>query len=230
MLLNTEKLLAAKPQTVLAPIPWNLLIKQARQGDEEAVKTFCKNAKVILRPFCNIPYFVKKLGRDEIQSTLYLIMMEFLMQYPKSLTDEEVPRLLKRILRNALLNQIQKEATRAKYMQAVTPCYEPAEMGDEETEIEQYIADSAEEPENQLLRQELTQAVKDAMYYLRPSEHNVLYGLYFEHKTNAELAREMHCTTQNICRLHKNGLRHLRKLLAQQMASPLLSDLKDKLM
>lgn len=81
-----------------------------------------------------------------------------------------------------------------------------------------------------MLQQELSQAVKDAMYYLRPSEHNVLYGLYFEYKTAAELARDMHCTTQNICRLHKNGLRHLRKLLARQLCSPLLSDLKEKLL
>ena len=147
-----------------------------------------------------------------------------------SLPDEEVPRLLKRILRNTLLNQIQKETIRAKYRQPVIPCHEGEERREEEPITEQYATDSTEEPENRLLQQELSQAVKDAMYSLRPSEHNVLYGLYFEYKTTAELARDMHCTTQNICRLHKNGLRHLRKLLARQLSSPLLSDLKEKLL
>ena len=228
--MNTENRPAAKTQKAQAAIPWNRLMKQAKGGDETAVQTFCKQAGPILKTFCSIPFFTRKLGRDEIRSLLSLALMEFLMHYSKSLPDEEIPRLLKRILRNTLLNQIQKETTRAKYRQPVLPCHEGEERREEEPITEQYAADSTGEPENRLLQQELNQAVKDAMYYLRPSEHNVLYGLYFEYKTTAELARDMHCTTQNICRLHKNGLGHLRKLLARQLCSPLLSDLKEKLL
>lgn len=204
-------------------------MQQARQGDETAARTFCKRAKEVLRPFYNIPYFVKILGRDEVQGVLSLTMVEFLMSYSKWPPDEEIPRLLKRISRNALLNQVHRESIRSKHRQALTSFCETGNVNEEETEAEQYIADSSEEPENKLLQMELNQTVKDAMCALRPSERKVLYGLYFEEKSAAELAREMQCTPQNVRRLHKNGLRHLRTTLSLQMETPVLAGLKEKL-
>ena len=204
-------------------------MQQARQGDETAARTFCKRAKEVLRPFYNIPYFVKSLGRDEVQGVLSLTMVEFLMSYSKWPSDEEIPRLLKRISRNALLNQVHRESIRSKHRQALTSFCETGNVNEEETEAEQYIADSSEEPENKLLQMELNQTVKDAMCALRPSERKVLYGLYFEEKSAAELAREMQCTPQNVRRLHKNGLRHLRTTLSLQMETPVLAGLKEKL-
>ena len=204
-------------------------MQQARQGDETAARTFCKRAKEVLRPFYNIPYFVKILGRDEVQGVLSLTMVEFLMSYSKWPSDEEIPRLLKRISRNALLNQVHRESIRSKHRQALTSFCETGNVNEEETEAEQYIADSSEEPENKLLQMELNQTVKDAMCALRPSERKVLYGLYFEEKSAAELAREMQCTPQNVRRLHKNGLRHLRTTLSLQMETPVLAGLKEKL-
>ena len=204
-------------------------MQQARQGDETAARTFCKRAKEVLRPFYNIPYFVKILGRDEVQGVLSLTMVEFLMSYSKWPSDEEIPRLLKRISRNALLNQVHRESVRSKHRQALTSFCETGNVNEEETEAEQYIADSSEEPENKLLQMELNQTVKDAMCALRPSERKVLYGLYFEEKSAAELAREMQCTPQNVRRLHKNGLRHLRTTLSRQMETPVLAGLKEKL-
>ena len=162
-------------------------MQQARQGDETAARTFCKGAKEVLRPFYNIPYFVKSLGRDEVQGVLSLTMVEFLMSYSKWPSDEEIPRLLKRISRNALLNQVHRESVRSKHRQALTSFCETGNVNEEETEAEQYIADSSEEPENKLLQMELSQTVKDAMCALRPSERKVLYGLYFEKKSAAEL-------------------------------------------
>ena len=204
-------------------------MQQARQGDETAARTFCKRAKEVLRPFYNIPYFVKILGRDEVQGVLSLTMVEFLMSYSKWPSDEEIPRLLKRISRNALLNQVHRESIRSKHRQVLTSFCETGNVNEEETEAEQYIADSSEEPENKLLQMELNQTVKDAMCALRPSERKVLYGLYFEEKSAAELAREMQCTPQNVRRLHKNGLRHLRTTLSRQMETPVLAGLKEKL-
>jgi RNA polymerase sigma factor (sigma-70 family) len=204
-------------------------MQQARQGDETAARTFCKRAKEVLRPFYNIPYFVKSLGRDEVQGVLSLTMVEFLMSYSKWPPDEEIPRLLKRISRNALLNQVHRESIRSKHRQALTSFCETGNVNEEETEAEQYIADSSEEPENKLLQMELSQTGNDAMCALRPSERKVLYGLYFEKKSAAELAREMQCTPQNVRRLHKNGLRHLRTTLSRQMETPVLAGLKEKL-
>lgn len=227
--MNKGKQAACNRRTDLHAIPWTLLMQQARQGDETAARTFCKRAKEVLRPFYNIPYFVKILGRDEVQGVLSLTMVEFLMSYSKWPPDEEIPRLLKRISRNALLNQVHRESIRSKHRQALTSFCETGNVNEEETEAEQYIADSSEEPENKLLQMELNQTVKDAMCALRPSERKVLYGLYFEEKSAAELAREMQCTPQNVRRLHKNGLRHLRTTLSLQMETPVLAGLKEKL-
>ena len=227
--MNKGKQAACNRRTDLHAIPWTLLMQQARQGDETAARTFCKRAKEVLRPFYNIPYFVKILGRDEVQGVLSLTMVEFLMSYSKWPSDEEIPRLLKRISRNALLNQVHRESIRSKHRQVLTSFCETGNVNEEETEAEQYIADSSEEPENKLLQMELSQTVKDAMCALRPSERKVLYGLYFEEKSAAELAREMQCTPQNVRRLHKNGLRHLRTTLSRQMETPVLAGLKEKL-
>ena len=57
--LNKGKQAAITHRTAFHAIPWILLMKQARQGDENATLTFCKKAKEILRTFYNIPYFVK---------------------------------------------------------------------------------------------------------------------------------------------------------------------------
>ena len=70
--MNKGKQAAITHRTAFHAIPWILLMKQTRQGDENATRTFCKKAKEILRPFYNIPYFVKKLGRDEVQGVLSL--------------------------------------------------------------------------------------------------------------------------------------------------------------
>ncbi len=227
--MNKGKQAAGNRRTVFHAIPWTRLMQQARQGDENAARTFCKRAKELLRPFYNIPYFVKSLGRDEVQGVLSLTMTEFLMGYSKWPPDEEIPRLLKRVARNALLNQVHRESVRAKYRQPLSSSCETESRAGEETEAEPYIADRSEEPENKLLQLELSRAVEEAMSALRPSEQNVLYGLYFEEKPAAELAEEMQCTPQNICRLHKNGLRHLRTILSQQMETPVLAGLKEKL-
>ena len=227
--MNKGKQAAKNHRTALHAIPWALLMQQARQGDETAARTFCKRAKEVLRPFYNIPYFVKSLGRDEIQGVLSLTMVEFLMSYSKWPPDEEIPRLLKRISRNALLNQVHRESVRSKHRQLLPSSSETGIFNEEETEAEPYIADSSEEPENKLLQMELSQTVKDAMCALRPSERKVLYGLYFEQKSTVDLAGDMQCTPQNIRRLHKNGLRHLRTTLAQQTATPVLAGLKEKL-
>ena len=178
--MNKGKQAANNRRPVLHDIPWTLLMQQARQGDETAARTFCKRAKEVLRPFYNIPYFVKSLGRDEVQGVLSLTMTEFLMNYSKKTPDEEIPRLLKRISRNALLNQVHRESVRSKHRQLLPSSSETGNINEEETDAEQYIADSSEEPENKLLQMELSQTVKAAMCALLPSERKVLYGLSFE--------------------------------------------------
>ncbi len=71
-------------------IPLNLLIIQARQGNEAAAETFCQWATPIVRQFGTIPYFVKNLDRSEIQSLLNLTLTEFLMEYPEIPSEEEM--------------------------------------------------------------------------------------------------------------------------------------------
>ena len=95
-------------------IPLDLLIIQARQGNEAAAEAFCQWATPIVRQFSTIPYFVKSLDRSEIQSLLNLTLTEFLMEYPEIPSEEEIPRLLRKILKNGLLFQIRKKKWRKR--------------------------------------------------------------------------------------------------------------------
>ena len=203
-------------------IPLNLLIIQARQGNEAAAETFCQWATPIVRQFGTIPYFVKNLDRSEIQSLLNLTLTEFLMEYPEIPSEEEIPRLLRKILKNGLLFQIRKKKQRSKYHCQELSGTEKGNGENEETKADHYIADSALQPEHVLLQQELVHTVTDALNQLRATEHHVLYGLYFEQKNISDLAEELHCCARNIRRLHKQGLKHLRNIFMSLTPNPVL--------
>ena len=210
-------------------IPLDLLIIQARQGNEAAAEAFCQWATPIVRQFSTIPYFVKSLDRSEIQSLLNLTLTEFLMEYPEIPSEEEIPRLLRKILKNGLLFQIRKKKQRSKYHCQELSGTEKRNGENEETEAGHYIADSALQPEHVLLQQELAHTVTNALNQLRATEHHVLYGLYFEGKDQNDLVREMNYTFRQIRYLHKQGLKHLRKILTTMRPGLLLSDLKAQL-
>ena len=213
-----------EPNRKTCQLPLHLLIIQARQGDEASAEAFCQWATPIVRQFSTIPYFVKNLGRSEIQSLLNLALTEFLMEYPEIRSEEEIPRLLKEILKNKLLFQIRKNKRRSKYHRQELPATMKGEndRGEDESAIDQYIADSALQPENAVMQQELEHTVKNALDQLRATEHRVLYALYFEQRNTSDLAKELHCCIRNIRRLHKQGLKHLRKIFMSLTPNPML--------
>jgi len=73
------------------------------------------------------------------------------------------------------------------------------------------------------------QAVQTALHQLHPREQDVLYELYFGQKKIDDLAKEMHYCVRQIHRLHKKGLHHLQKILAQMMPGLQPSELKGNL-
>ena len=82
-----------------------------------------------------------------------------------------------------------------------------------ETITELLPADSSLEPEALLLRNELTQDVKEALKQLKPLEQKVIRGLYYEGKNNKALANDMNITPQYVSLLKRKGLSRLKKLL-----------------
>lgn len=212
-----------EPNRKTCQLPLDLLMIRSRQGDDTATEAFCQWAAPIVRQFCAIPYFVKNLGRGEIQSLLNLTLTEFLMEYPDIPSETEIPRLLRKVMKNVLLNQIQKEKIRSKYHHQ-QPGFqkEESESGEDGTAMDQCIADNALQPEHVLLQQELTHTVKSALNQLRSAEQRVLYALYFEQRNTSDLAKELHCCIRNIRRLHKQGLKHLRKIFMSLTPNPAL--------
>ena len=218
-----------EPNRKTCQLPLHLLMIRSRQGDDTATEAFCQKIHPILQQFYSIRYFVNILSRSEIQSILNLSLMEFLKNYPEIPPEAEIPRLLKKILKNALLTQTQKERIREKFHDQEPFVTEDDETGNSPETPEPYIADRAWEPEHTTLQRELAQAVQTALHQLHPREQDVLYELYFGQKKIDDLAKEMHYCVRQIHRLHKKGLHHLQKILAQMMPGLQPSELKGNL-
>ena len=191
--------------------PWKQWIIQANRGNERAALNFFAGVEPIVREFCRIPYFRDNLGINEICGISNHKLTEFLKRAPDIRTDEEVPCVLKTVLRNTLIRNVQRQKTRCKMQQ---PYITDARQEDAaETITELLPADSSLEPETYILRNELTQDVKNAFQQLKPLEQKVIRGLYYEGKSNKALANDLNVTPQYVSLLKRKGLTRLKKLL-----------------
>lgn len=191
--------------------PWKQWIARANRGDERAALNFFAGVEPIVREFCRIPYFRDNLDINEICGISNHKLTEFLKRAPHIRTDEEVPCVLKTVLRNTLLRSVKQHKTHCKMQQ---PCITDTWQKEAANTITELLpADSSLEPEALLLRNELTQDVKEALKQLKPLEQKVIRGLYYEGKNNKALANDMNITPQYVSLLKRKGLSRMKKLL-----------------
>ena len=196
--------------------PWNIWLRLARQGDEDAKMRFFTQAEPLIGMFCHIDYFVNLLGREEVRAIATLKATEFLMEYPDPPEDKEIPFLLKTMIRNALLNHTEKAEVRSRREMRVAAPQDGGENDTKTNAIEIFPAKRKEEPEAKLLAKELHYATEKAMQQLPPKERNVIRALFFRSKTMAGIAKELQCTRQNVEQMRDRALRRMRRMLEGQ--------------
>ncbi|MBR1662240.1 MAG: sigma-70 family RNA polymerase sigma factor, partial [Acidaminococcaceae bacterium] len=76
-----------------------------------------------------------------------------------------------------------------------------------------FAAPPADEPEQNLLLQERSGQLKEAMEQLTPRERDVILSLYFERKSIDETANAFHCTRQAVSKVKRKALGKLRRRL-----------------
>ena len=195
--------------------PWNEWLRLARQGDEDAKLRFCTQAEPFISRFCNIPLFAEWIGRDEARGIATLVVIEFLMEYDNPPEDREIPYMLKRQIRNRLIDQYRKLYVRnGREKKPVLRTDDDDGTGRDN--YSSYPANKKYEPEATLLAKELHSVTADTFRQLQPHEQNVLRAFFFQNKTAAAIAKELQCTRQNVEKLRNRALRRLRQLLEGQ--------------
>ena len=208
---------AVKQQIIpLKDPPWNEWLRLARQGDKNAIRLFCAQAEPFIEQLCSVGVYAFHVGKEEARSIAHLILMEFLMNYPKPPEDKEMLFVLKRIMRNKLIDQIRKLEVKGRYELGITALEGTNGNGTEEGITELLNAKRKEEPEAKLLAKELHNATEDAMQQLLPNEQNVIRAMFFRNKTMSAIAKELQCTRQNVEQMRDRALRRLRQLLEGQ--------------
>ena len=222
-----------QPETPMMPdIPWNELIHRARRGDPAALHRIF----VLMQPFteslCRVPYFAGRLGSDEIRGILALRLAEFVNSgdaVPEK--DEEVPYLLKRILRFHLINVINKAILQNKYemteSMVILPSGEKAEPGN--ILLENVTADPGPDPETACLQEEFSEELMLLIRQLSKKEQAVIQKLYIQQKTPAEAAKELCYSMRGLRNLRQKALGHLREILAQRFQNHGLNQILEEL-
>ena len=205
------------PKAEKGCVPWNEGIQRARQGDAAAQELCCEAAAPLIETFCNIPFFEKLLGQDEIRSTLYLKLAEFIHRYPTIPADPEVPFLLKRIFRFTLRNRV-KILGRQTRREQLSSGWEPSTEEEKETRLlTQISTDTAENPEEALLLQERDREIRNALQQLNRKEQSILHALFFLGKSAEETARELKCGTGAVWKTRRKALQRLEQLLKARL-------------
>ena len=203
-----------KPETKPRIIPWNELIRLARQGEPEAVRCFYAETQPFVDRLCRIPYFADRLGADEISGITALKLTEFLKSdtaVPES--DREVPFLLKRILRFHLINAINKSLLRSKYEISESMLIPSSGEATDccASLLEKLEADASANPETACLQAEAYDELLQLIQRLPKNEQAVLRGLYVDEKTPEEVAEDLHYSPRGLRNVRKKALDRLRE-------------------
>ena len=94
--------------SALRKFSWNEEIYLAQQGDTQAVRRTCATAEPIVDQFGKVSYFVGWLGKDEVRSIASLALVEFIMSYSGGVPDEEIPALIKQVIKCDLINSVHR--------------------------------------------------------------------------------------------------------------------------
>ena len=93
--------------------PWNENYQKAHAGDIEAEYSIYMAADPFIERLCNVPYFRDRLGKDEIRSICSFALVKWVRKEQQLPPDEEVPFLLRSVLRKTLLCCIRRQDFRA---------------------------------------------------------------------------------------------------------------------
>ena len=187
-------------------------MKLARQGRTDALEKLCIAADLFITSLCNRPKFANQLGRDEVRSIASLKLIEFFLSENKNYSDQEMPRVIQKALREKLIDDLRSLDTRRSHEVITddgTPGYVSA-TADCATEL---LPASAGEPESCLLKNALACEVKEAIKRLSKKEQAVIYGIFFHQKNTVKLAQELHCTSQNVGYIKRTALARLGLIL-----------------
>ena len=126
--------------------PWNEKYQKAHAGDIEAEYSIYMAADPFIERLCNVPYFRDRLGKDEIRSICSFALVKWVRKEQQLPPDEEVPFLLRSVLRKTLLCCIRRQDFRAEHEQ-------PAAYRNTDTVSEE------DEPGNSRIKQMFAQRV-----------------------------------------------------------------------
>ena len=154
--------------SALRKFPWNEEIYLARQGDTQAVRRTCATAEPIVDQFGKVSYFVGWLGKDEVRSIASLALVEFIMSYSGGVPDEEIPALIKQVIKCDLINSVHRMEYRRSKEDASSFTPDTGSPENSSGDTGSPSASPHGEPEACLLQNAYAQTVQDAIQHLRP--------------------------------------------------------------
>lgn len=199
--------------------PWNELFRLAKAGDKDALHKLHLAAQPLIKPFFNVPKFYNRLGREEIRSTASFALVNYFSRHTGLPPDGEVPFLLRHVIYCGLVSALRKAKRRKSFEQpagaagGADPFTDFTAETDDGAGSGEASAEREDEPEALCLKHELRETVREAVRQLKKNERFVIMGLYYRHQSTTALARELHCTPQNVRYMRKNAMLHLQQLL-----------------
>ena len=187
-------------------------MKLARQGRKDALEKLCIAAELFIASLCNRPKFANQLGRDEVRSIASLKLIEFFLSENKNYPDQDMPRVIQKALREKLIDDLRSLDTRRSH-EVITDDGMPGYVSATADCATELLPASAGEPESCLLENALACEVKEAIKRLSKKEQAVIYGIFFHQKNTVKLARELHCTSQNVGYIKRTALARLGLIL-----------------
>ena len=182
--------------------------------DFSALRKFPWNEEIYLaQQVGKVSYFVGWLGKDEVRSIASLALVEFIMSYSGGVPDEEIPALIKQVIKCDLINSVHRmEYRRSKEdASSFTP-----DTGSPENSSGDTGSPSAHphgEPEACLLQNAYAQTVQDAIQHLNRNEQTVIQLYYFRQETINEIAARLGCSPRFVRKTRRKALLRLRGLL-----------------
>ena len=199
--------------SALRKFPWNEEIYLAQQGDTQAVRRTCATAEPIVDQFGKVSYFVGWLGKDEVRSIASLALVEFIMSYSGGVPDEEIPALIKQVIKCDLINSVHRMEYRRSKEDASSFTPDTGSPENSSGDTGSPSASPHGEPEACLLQNAYAQTVQDAIQHLNRNEQTVIQSYYFRQETTNEIAARLGCSPRFVRKTRRKALLRLRGLL-----------------
>lgn len=192
---------------------WEPLLKQYHKGDKRFFQLLCCRSKPLVDKISQKYYFVTALGRDEAYSIAAMSMVNFWARVKPGTDSRNIPGQLYHTMECDLKNQIDRQKTRHRR----EIHYETdSETEDTENEWQDPLADTSNEPEEQMLQEEWNRSVRDCLQQLGKKERQVIRGYFFRQLSVSEIAKEMECSPDSVTSAKRHALKRLRDIFAEK--------------